>query len=147
MTNAEMWKKTAEGWMQEAKQVSRLALSLRGKIDGWTPEQTEAITGLVEGAHLFDPYLDLSRDDFELMLNMNDTFGYACADGEKITPEEAVDVYAISKEFGSDGVTAWAAKHRADWPLDQIAKREKFQQAWKRLHDDDAAAGETGEEE
>jgi len=120
-----------EWWKQKAYEYRRIALGLQGRLDGWTPEQLTAITSLIEGHDLFDPWSDLSRSEFTLCLNMNDTFYWGTADGEEITPEDAVVVYQVAQKFGADGVTAWVAHRRGYEPqIDSIRKRERYQKAY-----------------
>jgi hypothetical protein len=46
------------------------------------------------------------------ILNMNDTFHYACADAEEVTKEEAKEVVELFKQHGWKGIDYWVAKKR-----------------------------------
>jgi len=131
MTDAErvVW------WKERARDYRRLALALQGRLDGWTPEQLAAVMALVEDGHLFDPWEDIDPSEFTLCLNMNDTFYWACADGEEITAADAVAVHDVAQEFGTDGVTAWAAHRRGMHPIDPIRQRGRYQQAYAALQE------------
>ena len=74
------------------------------------PDQCEALEAL------------LSEDAISIAVNgdeppqpwliMNDTFGYACADGTNVAPVEFADVLRVWRTHGHDGLRAWAAKKK-----------------------------------
>lgn len=55
-----------------------------------------------------------------LVLNMNDTFGYATADGEVITEKDVPAVYALWRIFSWDGVAWWVWCKRGQEPIPSI---------------------------
>lgn len=67
-----------------------------------------------------------------LVINVNDTFGYACADSEDMTFNDINPVYELYKDFGYDGVVAWVAKNRNEDPI-KPRMTEKYKQAKERL--------------
>jgi hypothetical protein len=60
--------------------------------------------------------------DVGIMINMNDTFGWACADGEEITEAEVDEVYAAyfdaPEGTGVHAVTRWVCARRGEEPFD-----------------------------
>lgn len=52
-----------------------------------------------------------------LGLNMNDTFGYACAETQDVPLEKAAEVAAVYRDYESAGLVAWAAHQRDEEPL------------------------------
>jgi hypothetical protein len=52
----------------------------------------------------------VSGDEF--VLNMNDTFHYACADAESVTKEQATEVVRLFKKHGMKGIDYWVACQR-----------------------------------
>ena len=66
------------------------------------------------------------------ILNMNDTFHYACADEEEITKEEAEEVVRLFKRHGMKGIDYWVACKRGYDPeiphykegVEQVRKAE-----------------------
>ncbi len=51
-----------------------------------------------------------SKDKF--VLNVNDTFFYACADCEEVSPEEYRTVASFFKRYGFDGICYWVSIKR-----------------------------------
>lgn len=57
--------------------------------------------------------LELGRiDGDKFVINLNDTFFYACADNEEISKEEAKEVIIMIKKYGDSGLIYWIAKKR-----------------------------------
>lgn len=65
---------------------------------------------------------DIDDDDDEISINMNDTFGWAIAEGENITLEEVPIVYDVyfNAPHGTGGhaITRWVCKRRGYEPFD-----------------------------
>lgn len=51
-------------------------------------------------------------------VNLNDTFAYACADGERLDDSEIDRLIAAHKQWGYDGVVAWASLIRKCEPIE-----------------------------
>ena len=62
-------------------------------------------------------YLHVKGDVVTCFVLMNDTFAYACADDEDVTVEELPLVAGIWRDYGADGLTAWAALRRNEEPI------------------------------
>jgi len=64
----------------------------------------------------FDDDADLPDEDRWIagrhMLNLNDTFGWACADTEEVMPEEIPAVARLFRLYGMCGVYYWVAVKR-----------------------------------
>lgn len=50
-------------------------------------------------------------------VNLSDTFGYACADGQMLEDAEIDRLIEAHKKWGYDGVVAWAALMRKYEPI------------------------------
>lgn len=48
----------------------------------------------------------------EHMINLNDVFGWACADAEKVEDDELVEVASLFSRYGWCGVLYWVSKKR-----------------------------------
>jgi hypothetical protein len=70
--------------------------------------------------------------DGKFVLNMNDTFWYACADAEEVSEGEIKEVARLFATYGYKGLTYWVAKKRGDDPdipkykaqVDEVRKLE-----------------------
>lgn len=62
-------------------------------------------------------YLHFKNDIVTCFVAMSDTFEYACADAEDVTVEELPLVAGIWRDYGADGLTAWAATRRDEAPI------------------------------
>lgn len=83
--------------------------------------------------------LEISVSDDEpivMYLNMNDTFGYACADSEEVTLSEIPEVYRLWKKYGHHGLTAWSAVKRNVDPIDEC-KSEQYTLEMKEIMKDE----------
>ena len=49
---------------------------------------------------------------------LNDTFAYATADAERVTDDQLDTLITVERQFGNDGVVAWAAHVRGSEPLE-----------------------------
>ena len=60
---------------------------------------------------------DVINDDHgHYVLDMNDTFYYACADGEEVKPEEIKEVARLFRWYGFPGLNYWVAGKRGHDP-------------------------------
>lgn len=67
---------------------------------------------LLRAAQLF---FDVDEDDdpgFEQMVNLSDTFAWACADGEKVADEELPQVAELFWRYGWCGILYWVNEKR-----------------------------------
>lgn len=69
-------------------------------------------------------------------LNMNDTFYYACGDGEKVERDEMEELIRIYEEWGSIGLTCWAAKKRGYDPCIEYTEDQVYIDTWRGLYGD-----------
>lgn len=51
-----------------------------------------------------------------LLLNMNDTFAYACADCEEVPEGKVEEIISLYKRHGNNGLIYWVAKQRGEDP-------------------------------
>jgi len=73
--------------------------------------------------------LSLNKDkNITMWVLMNDTFYFACADGEDITIEEIPQLFQLWKKFSWDGLVAIVSKKRKQLPLQEV-QTEKFNKA------------------
>lgn len=61
-------------------------------------------------------------------VRLNDTFGYATADGDELPDDQIAALIECHKRWEHDGVTAWAAHRRNAEPLPQL-RTEKYHAA------------------
>lgn len=68
-------------------------------------------------------------------VNLNDTFAYACADGERLDDSEIDRLIAAHKQWGYDGVVAWASLIRKCEPIEprRTAKYHEARSALTKL--------------
>ena len=59
---------------------------------------------------------------------LNDTFAYATADAERVTDDQLDTLITVERQFGNDGVVAWAAQVRGSEPLEPY-RTEKYRAA------------------
>jgi hypothetical protein len=71
-----------------------------------------------------------------LSILLSDTFGYACADGEDVKPEQCAEVAEIYRKFGYTGLVCWAAKQRGEPPVIEYTEDAEYQKVWKELYGD-----------
>ena len=70
-----------------------------------------------------------------LCLNVNDTFGFGCADAEPVPFRSLEKVADLYKRYGYHGIVAWVAKERNSWPIHCSCQHDgpKFIEACKEL--------------
>lgn len=71
-----------------------------------------------------------------LMLNMSDTFIYACADSEEFKPEDFPELLKIYEDWGDIGHICWAAKKRGYDPCVEYTEDKVYQDTWRGLYGD-----------
>jgi len=59
-------------------------------------------------------------DHYTPCVMLNDTFTYASADGESLTDDQIDTLIAAYKQYGNDGVIAWASARRGAEPLPEL---------------------------
>ena len=68
---------------------------------------------------------DVINDDHgHYVLNMNDTFYFATADGEEVKPEEIKEVARLFSYYGFAGLTYWVAEKRGHDPEISSSREE-----------------------
>jgi len=55
---------------------------------------------------------DEEEPDLKMMINLNDVFGWAWVDGEKVKEEELIEVAELCQKYGWCGVLYWVSKKR-----------------------------------
>lgn len=45
-------------------------------------------------------------------INLNDTFGWACADGEEVTHDDVIEVARLFRDYGRCGLLYWVSEKR-----------------------------------
>lgn len=74
----------------------------------------------------FETLMDLLSDCHYLTLNMNDTFGYACADSEEMDADDVGEILDIYKKYGSASLIAYASLKSGDLPIKPLRTKEFF---------------------
>ena len=74
-------------------------------------------------------YMVVNCDNSDVVILMNDTFYFACADGEDITMEEIPLLYQLWKKFSWCGLVAMVSQKRKQLPLSSIVQTEEFNAA------------------
>lgn len=65
-------------------------------------------------------------EEHGFLLNMNDTFHYACSDCEEVSEEEAKEVVRLFSTYGYKGLDYWVAQKRGyDPEIPRYAERVK----------------------
>ena len=113
-------------------------IEIRNRIcifDKWFTELPADVSTMI-GEMLPDETirLHLDKDKNVIMwVLMNDTFYFACADGEDITMEEIPLLYQMWKKFDWYGLVAITSKKRKQLPLKEV-QTEEFQKALEYLN-------------
>jgi hypothetical protein len=80
---------------------------------------------------LAEGLVHLSMQDLTPHVLCSDTFGYACADSERIdTPNELVQVFMAYEADRSWGTTAWCIVKRRQRPIAEIVAMMQATGAW-----------------
>jgi hypothetical protein len=70
---------------------------------------------LLRKAHVFFPISDDDDDDEPYLgqtLNLSDTWGWACADGEPVPDDKIIDVATLFWSYGWCGILYWVSERR-----------------------------------
>ena len=102
------------GWNAALMQASENACKFAAWYKGLPDQQKKDFSKLLTGGD--DIFLSYYDGKVNVSLNMNDTFGYACADAEDVLPEEFALVVELFEKFDYHGFTAWAAYKRKQDP-------------------------------
>ena len=97
-----------DGWNAAHMSLTRSWVAICKWVRALPPEQRDALVRL-----LVRDAIEINCEDGETprpWLLMNDTFGYACADGTDVDPVELPAVAEVFARFGHDGLVAWAAR-------------------------------------
>lgn len=60
-----------------------------------------------------------------LWINLNDTFGWACADGEEVTDADLIEVARLFRDYGWCGLLYWVSEKR-DGEKSEFADINRF---------------------
>jgi hypothetical protein len=90
-----------------------------------TSELAEAKRLLIASDLCFEQDDDPDDPMPPFMLNLNDTFGWACADGEIIPEEQLVEVARLVRRYGYCGALYWASKVRG-WERTAFQDNNRF---------------------
>lgn len=121
--------KYGEGWNDALETISKNRI----KIIDWfktIPEDTRTmITTLMSKDYL---ELSMQEDGIKMWTVLNDTFSYACADGESVEMNEIPVFYEMSEKYGYDGIVAWASNKTGATPISPLITAE-YNNALKEL--------------
>jgi len=92
-----------------------------------SPESQAGLTILLEQYGIL--FVSVQREKVLVELNLNDTFGLACADSEVVPEDKLFFLGNIWRGYGGAGLIAWAALTRNAYPLPSIVKGEDFRAA------------------
>jgi len=76
--------------------------------------------------------LEYGDSGVEVYVNMNDTWGYACADSEEVPVDELPKVLYAWKNYEGDGLTAWAALKTGYKPIEPLLT-DKYYEAHTKI--------------
>ena len=106
-----------DGWNAACCELTNNWISASAWLDSLPAEQQAQVIELLRAEVLG---LRITGKDVRLWVVMNDTFGYACADGEDVPLDQLSSVSRMWSEHGHDGLTAWAARQRGEQPLREL---------------------------
>jgi len=86
-------------------------------------------------AEMKDTYAVFFEDDKRL-INLNDTFAYACADAEIVKEEQVPEIVKIYRDWGHIGLICWSAKQRNEEPVIEYTEDPVYQATWKAMYGD-----------
>jgi len=70
----------------------------------------EESLNLLKAANIFYGYVD--EEDLTQVINLNDVFGWAWADGEKVEDSELIEVARLYRLYGWCGILYWVSQKR-----------------------------------
>ena len=104
-----------DGWNAACMDLTRRHLNLIQWFKLLPLNQSSVVASLA-----LSGVIELSQDDdgqVEIVANMNDIFGWASADSEAIPLEHLEHLAALYRDFGEDGVVAYACARRHQQPI------------------------------
>jgi hypothetical protein len=107
-----------DGWNAACMDLTQRWVNFGNWFDALDDLQKETIHSLLE-----QQAIDLSVDEdrnVALVLVLNDTFARACADSEEVPMSDLATLAGVWKDFGHDGLTAYAATKRNQEPLPEL---------------------------
>jgi hypothetical protein len=105
-----------EGWNEALMKLTNRWVA----IEEWYKTINKSIKPVLSECLLTDlMFLHVNGDKISILVNMNDTFAYACADAEEVDIIEVQTVKDIYDRFIWDGVIAWAANKRKVTPIEE----------------------------
>jgi hypothetical protein len=113
-----------EGWNDAVTETSR---RVEAVLDSLRAECDESDLAYLIGTGSFH------YNGERLLLNLNDTFHYACADCEVVPPEEYAELKRLMVRYGQCGDTYWAATKRGYDP--EIPRYCKWVEAVRALEE------------
>ena len=116
------------GWNDCINYVHKKSMAVHDWYRNLSASQKLALEDLLlDSESVFIQWND-EDDKVYVELNMNDTFGYACADGEELKVEDFEVASKLYKQFENDGLTAFVAQKRNADPLKELVN-EKYKAA------------------
>jgi hypothetical protein len=106
-----------EGWNAACSKLTDDWLTMDIWLDSLQADSRAQVVELLRADVLS---VRVDNDVVTIWLVMNDTFDYACADGEYIPIDQLPTVLRMWVEYGHDGLTAWAARQRGEQPLREL---------------------------
>lgn len=112
---------------EEEREIDRQIAEERAIDLGFLKTQPAEATWLYEHDQLW-------ISNGKMLLNMNDTFAYACGDAEYVATSEIPEVVRIYKQYGDIGLTCWAARKRKENPVIEYTEDPVYQATWRELY-------------
>ena len=77
---------------------------------------------------LADVFYDIDEDEPEMnqMINLNDIFGWACADCEKVEDGDLIEVAKLFKKYGWCGILYWVSEIKRDGLRSEFLDNNRF---------------------
>ena len=77
---------------------------------------------------LADVFYDIDEDEPEMnqVVNLNDVFGWAVADCEKVEDDELVEVAGLFKKYGWCGILYWVSEIKRDGLRSEFLDNNRF---------------------
>jgi hypothetical protein len=107
-----------EGWNEAIITIRKNHILIKKWYEEIPEEHQEIVKLFLEQDIAFISFNENRTVSFNLL--MNDTFCYACADGEEVTINELSVVKEMYQTFGSSGLTAWVAIKRNEEPVREL---------------------------
>ena len=87
--------------------------------------------------NLTDVFYDADDDEPEMaqMINLNDVFGWAVADCEKVKDDELIEVAGLFKKYGWCGILYWVSEIKREGSRSEFLDNNRFIDFVKREED------------